>query len=158
MNKIFRDHDLKKIYWAVLESSPPEEEGHWSDYIRRDREKNRSFLCDSSRKDSQKATLSYRTICRTRLYVLVEVDLETGRHHQIRAQFSGRGCPVKGDVKYGAREANRNSGIHLHARQITFIHPVSQEALVVTAPVPRDDLLWQELEEAVLQGKLKTNE
>jgi len=158
MNKVFREHDLKKIYWAVLETSPPDEEGTWTDYLRRDRSKNRSYLCKPGDRDAQKAQLSYKIICRSRPYVLAEIDLLTGRHHQIRAQFSGRGFPVRGDVKYGARESGNSSSISLHARSVSFTHPVSKEPLLVTAPVPRNDLLWRELEDAVTAGKAKTDE
>jgi len=158
MNKVFRDHDLKKIYWAVLEKSPRELEGTWTDFLRRDRSKNRSFLCDQRTQNAQKACLSYRIICRSNSYLLAEIDLMTGRHHQIRAQFSERGCPVKGDVKYGAPDTGQVGSIYLHARYVSFVHPVSRELLTVTAPVPGDNLLWQELEEAAAKGKAKTHE
>lgn len=156
MNRLFRDHEVRKTYWAVLQGSPEKEEDRWTDHLRRDRKKNRSFVCKPSVRDAKKAVLSYRVLCRSDRYVLAEVDLETGRHHQIRAQFSARGCPIKGDLKYGSKRSNPGGGIHLHARRVRFVHPVSKEALELSAPVPRDDLLWQEFEEAVASGRRKT--
>jgi 23S rRNA pseudouridine1911/1915/1917 synthase len=158
MNTLFRDHDLKKIYWAVLERSPEEPEGQWTDFLRRDRKKNRSFVCDSGREDAKKAVLSYRTLCRSGSETLVEVDLETGRHHQIRAQFFGRGCPIKGDLKYGAKGPNPDGSIHLHARKVRFIHPVTKEVLEVTAPAPRQDFLWQDMEASATRGPKESDD
>ena len=149
MNTLFREHDLKKIYWAVLEKSPVEPAGIWTDFLRRDRQKNRSFCCDSKREGAKKAVLSYQILWHRGPETLVEVNLQTGRHHQIRAQFSGRGCPIKGDLKYGAKGPNLDGSIHLHARKITFIHPVTKVQLDVRAPVPENDILWQEVESAV---------
>jgi 23S rRNA pseudouridine1911/1915/1917 synthase len=146
MNVLFREHHLKKTYWAILEKAPRKDAAQLVDYLRRDRNKNRSFCCDSGRDDAKKAVLSYEVLNRIGSETLVEVDLETGRHHQIRAQFSGRGCPIKGDLKYGAKAPNSNGSIHLHARKIVFVHPVSKVEITVVAPVPRNDILWQEFE------------
>ena len=157
MNKLFRDHEVRKSYWAVLEGSPSEEEARLADYLWRDKKKNRSYISKPDRRDAKKAILSYKVICRSKNYVLAEVDLETGRHHQIRAQLSGRGWPIKGDLKYGAKRSNPGGGIHLHARRVQFIHPVSSEPVDVCAPVPRTDVLWQDLEEAVERGESRTN-
>lgn len=158
MNKLFREHGVQKSYWAVLQSAPEEGEGHLVDYLWRDKKKNRSFVCDSGKKDAKKASLSYKIICRSKKNTLVDIDLETGRHHQIRAQFSSRGCSIKGDLKYGAKSPNPGGGIHLHGRRVRFIHPVSGDVIDITAPVPKDDILWQELEETVLRGESKTGE
>ncbi len=157
MNKLFRDHEVRKSYWAVLEGSPSEEEARLTDYLWRDKKKNRSYISKPDRRDAKKAILSYKVICRSKNYVLAEVDLETGRHHQIRAQLSGRGWPIKGDLKYGAKRSNPGGGIHLHARRVQFIHPVSGEPVDACAPVPRTDVLWQDLEEAVERGESRTN-
>ena len=156
MNQLFRDHKVRKTYWAVLQGQPEKENDRLTDHLRRDRKKNRSFVCKPTVRDAKRAVLTYKLLCRSDNYVLAEVDLETGRHHQIRAQFSSRGCPIKGDLKYGAKRSNPGGGIHLHARMVRFVHPVSKEALEVSAPVPRDDLLWQEFEEAVTAGKGRT--
>ncbi len=145
MNALFRDKAVSKIYWAALEQAPPEPEGQFCDFLRRDRKKNRSFVCKAGAKDAKKGVLSYKVLCRSSHYVLVQIELETGRHHQIRAQFAARGCCIKGDLKYGARRSNPGGGIHLHARQIFFIHPVSQKEILVTAPLPAKDNLWQDL-------------
>lgn len=158
MNKQFREHAVKKSYWAVLLGSPKESEGRLVDYLWRDKKKNRSFVCNEGKKDAKKAALSYKTICRTKKYTLIDIDLETGRHHQIRAQFSSLGCSIKGDLKYGAKLPNPGAGIHLHARRVSFIHPVSGEEIKVTAAVPMDDILWQNLEETVLRGDSQTDE
>ncbi|MBF9018492.1 RNA pseudouridine synthase [Oceanispirochaeta sp. M2] len=158
MNKLFREHGVKKSYWAVLQSSPEEGEARLVDYLWRDKIKNRSYVCDESKKDAKKAILSYTIICRYKNYVLADIDLETGRHHQIRAQFSSLGCSIKGDLKYGAKQSNPGGGIHLHARRVSFIHPVSAESINVTAAVPRDDILWQDMEEKVLRGDSQTGE
>lgn len=158
MNKLFREHGVKKSYWAVLQSSPAEGEARLVDYLWRDQKKNRSYVCDESKKDAKKAILSYKIICRSKNNTLADIDLETGRHHQIRAQFSSLGCSIKGDLKYGAKCSNPGGGIHLHARRVSFIHPVSAESINVTAPVPRDDILWQDLEETVLRGDSRTGE
>ncbi len=146
MNALFRDHGVAKSYWAVLYPGDLETEGRLTDYLWRDQKKNRSFVCDKGKKDAKKAVLSYKIIARSERYLLAEIDLETGRHHQIRAQFSFRGCPVKGDLKYGAKRSNPGGGIHLHARRVRFVHPVSGKEIDVTAPVPADDPLWQDLE------------
>ncbi len=146
MNALFRDKKVSKIYWAVLEDAPEEPRGRFCDFLRRDRKKNRSYVCSSGIRDAKKAELSYEILCRSQNYVLVQVCLETGRHHQIRAQFSARGCSIKGDLKYGARRSNPGGGISLHARQLCFVHPVSKKEIFVTAPVPSGDKLWQQLE------------
>lgn len=153
MNKLFREHGVQKSYWAVLQSAPAEPEGRLTDFLWRDKKKNRSFVTEAGKKDAKKASLTYRVIGRSKKYTLVDIDLETGRHHQIRAQFSALGCSIKGDLKYGARRSNPGGGIHLHARRVKFIHPVSGESISVTAPVPKDDILWQDLEEAVNREK-----
>ncbi|MDC7234217.1 MAG: RNA pseudouridine synthase [Spirochaetales bacterium] len=158
MNKLFREQGVSKSYWAVLQKAPPEEEGRFEDYLWRDKRKNRSYVGEKGKKDAKRAALSYKVLCRSENYTLAEIDLETGRHHQIRAQFSARGCAIKGDLKYGAKRSNPGGGIHLHARRVRFIHPVKGEPVEVTAPVPKDDILWQDLEQTVEKGESRSIE
>ena len=146
MNELFRRNEMKKTYWAVLCGCPDRAEATLTDYLRRDRTQNKSFTCSAADKDAKKAVLSYRILYSTGRYTLSEVDLQTGRHHQIRVQFSSRGYPVKGDLKYGAALPNPGGGIHLHSRRVSFLHPVKKVMIELTAPVPPDDSLWKELE------------
>ena len=150
MNELFRRNEVHKTYWAVLGGCPSAGEDTLTDYLRRDRKQNKSYTCSAGRKDAKKAVLSYKILHFTGRYALAEVDLHTGRHHQIRVQFSSRGYTIKGDLKYGASRSNPGGGIHLHARRVTFVHPVRKEAVDVTAPVPPDDKLWAELEKEAL--------
>lgn len=141
MTALFRDGPVKKVYWCILDTSPPQESGTLEHYLVRNSKKNKSFVSAPDDKRAKKAVLHYKIIASSDNYYLAEVVLETGRHHQIRAQFAAIGCRIKGDLKYGAKRSNPGGGICLHARQITFEHPVKKEELAVTAPVP-DDTLW----------------
>ena len=138
LNAMFRDGNVSKIYWALVCNEPVPAEGTLEDMMWRNEKQNKSYVCrpGSARKDAKLAKLKYRQIGRTDRYHLVEVELLTGRHHQIRCQLSNLGCPIKGDLKYGARRSNPDGGISLHARSITFIHPVKKEEMYVEAPVP----------------------
>ena len=138
LNAMFRDGNVSKIYWALVCNEPVPSEGTLEDMMWRNEKQNKSYVCrpGSARKDAKLAKLKYRQIGRTDRYHLVEVELLTGRHHQIRCQLSNLGCPIKGDLKYGARRSNPDGGISLHARSITFIHPVKKEERYVEAPVP----------------------
>ncbi len=140
LGSMFREKKIQKTYWAVVSKMPPEERGELKHYLVRNREKNKSFAYDTDRKGAQFAHLSYRVKGATKNYYLVEIDLHTGRHHQIRAQLSAVGCPIKGDLKYGAPRSNRGGGIYLHARKVEFIHPVRRENVLITADPPRDPL------------------
>ncbi|MGC3978235.1 MAG: pseudouridine synthase [Paludibacteraceae bacterium] len=111
-------------------------------YLIRNEKQNKSYLYSSEKPNSKKAILSYKLIASSERYHLLEVKLEPGRHHQIRCQLAAIGCPIKGDLKYGAPRSNPNGGISLHARQIKFIHPVSKEPIEITAPIPEDEKLW----------------
>ncbi len=146
LNALFRERRVYKAYWTVLQTPPAEPQGRWVDYLIRNHKKNRSFVCSSGEGKAKQGILSYRLIGSVRNYYLVEVELETGRHHQIRCQFAHRGCFIKGDLKYGAKRSNPNGGIHLHARRLRFKHPVREEEILVQAPVPREDDLWLALE------------
>lgn len=143
LNQQLRDHGFRKIYWAIVEKLPEIPRGELRHHIYRDAGKNRSYAYDTAREGSKEAVLKYRVVRSSDRYHLVEVELITGRHHQIRAQLSRIGCPVKGDLKYGASRSNPDGGISLHARSLSFKHPVTGETVCVTAPVPAGDKLWE---------------
>jgi len=148
VNDLFREHNLKKRYWAIVKNAPPEPEMTLTHYIVRNEKQNKSYAHDEQVKDAKKSVLSFKLIAQSDNYHLLEVDLKTGRHHQIRCQLSKIGCPIKGDIKYGFARTNKDGGISLHARSIEFIHPVSQLPVSVVAPVP-DDTLWSEFEKMI---------
>jgi 23S rRNA pseudouridine1911/1915/1917 synthase len=141
LNEMIKAGQIHKTYWAVVKNKPPEESGHLLHYLKKNEEKNKSFAYDKEVAGSRKAELTYRLISQSQNYFLLEVNLLTGRHHQIRTQLSKIGCPVKGDLKYGFDRSNPDGSIHLHARQIEFTHPVSKEEIRVVADPP-DDRLW----------------
>lgn len=138
LNAMFRDGEVHKFYWALVCKEPQPSAGELEDYLYRVERQNKSYVCKpgAARKDAKLARLKYELIDRTERYFLVEVELLTGRHHQIRCQLSNIGCPIKGDLKYGAPRSNPDGGISLHARRITFIHPVKKTEMTVEAPVP----------------------
>lgn len=148
LNEQFRSKEIKKTYWAIVKNRPKIESATLEDYIRRDAKKNKSFVCQKDAKDAKLARLSYKMIASSENYHLLEIDLHTGRHHQIRCQLSHIGCPIKGDLKYGAERSNKDGGISLHARSVEFIHPVTKESMKITAPVPEDNL-WKALSESL---------
>ena len=141
LNEMIKAGEIHKTYWAVVKNPPPEESGHLVHYLKKNEEKNKSFAYDKEVSGSRKAELTYRLIGKSQHYFLLEVILLTGRHHQIRSQLSKTGSPIKGDLKYGFDRSNPDGSIHLHARQIEFIHPVSKEKISVIADPP-DDVLW----------------
>ncbi|MDR2056678.1 MAG: RluA family pseudouridine synthase [Dysgonamonadaceae bacterium] len=145
LNEMFRDGKIKKTYWAIVKNPPEKSEGELTHYLFRNTRQNKSYVYDFEKPGSKKALLSYRLIAHSKHYYLLEINLKTGRHHQIRCQLAHIGCPIKGDLKYGFDRSNPDGGISLHARKISFIHPVSQEGLELTAPVPNDKL-WQNFE------------
>ena len=138
LNEMFRTQEIKKTYWAIVKEKPEQPEGRLEHYLTRNEKQNKSMAYDKPRSDAKKAALSYRMIAQSDTYYLLEVQLETGRHHQIRCQLAAMGCPIKGDLKYGFDRSNPDGGIHLHARKLFFIHPVSKEPLSIIAPVPDD--------------------
>ena len=142
LNNMFRDGDVKKIYWAITKERPANPEGEIDTWILRNEKMNKSFSYPKEVKGSKRALLYYRHIASSQNYSLVEVELKTGRHHQIRCQLASIGCPIKGDLKYGAKRSNPDGSISLHARSIEFMHPVSKEPIKVTAPLPADKL-WK---------------
>ncbi len=142
MNEQFKSRETGKIYWAVVQNRPPEEEGHLVHYILRDRDKNKSFAYNRERTGTKKAELIYRIAGRSQKYWFLEIRLLTGRHHQIRAQLAAIGCPVRGDLKYGYPRSDPGGGIHLHARELHFFHPVGRREIKLIAEPP-NDALWQ---------------
>ena len=149
LNAMFQSHEqIKKTYWAIVQGCPKVPESRLENYLTRNETLNKSFIAKPGAKEAKLAILTYKTLVKGEHYTLLEVNLETGRHHQIRCQLAAIGCPIKGDLKYGAKRSNPDGGISLHARQIEFIHPVSKIPLCITAPVP-DDSLWQQLAASV---------
>lgn len=146
LNEMFRNGNVKKIYWAITKEAPQEHEAELSHWILRNEKKNKSFAYNKEVKGSKHALLHYRHIAASQNYNLVEVELKTGRHHQIRCQLSAIGCPIKGDLKYGAARSNVDGSISLHARHVEFIHPVSKTLISITAPTPQDNI-WRFFEE-----------
>ena len=143
LNEMFRNGEVHKTYLAIVKNAPRQPEGTLEQYLIRNEQQNKSYVYDRERPGAKKAILHYRLVGRSDRYCLLEVDLKTGRHHQIRCQLAAMGCPIKGDLKYGFPRSNPGGGISLHARKISFIHPVSKELIEVTAPFPEDEPLWQ---------------
>jgi len=129
LNEMFKNHQLDKTYWAVVKNQPEKPEARLEHYLTRNEKQNKAVAYDKQVPDSKKAVLSYKTIARSDVYYLLEIQLETGRHHQIRSQLAKIGCPIKGDLKYGFPRSNPNGGISLHARSVKFIHPVSKQEI-----------------------------
>ena len=142
LNEMIREGRIRKLYWALTENRPDAERGELRHYILRDGRTNRSKAYDAPRPEAKEGRLNYRVIGAGTHYTLLEVELLTGRHHQIRAQLSKIGCPIRGDLKYGARRSLPGGGISLHSRSVAFDHPVRHEPVEVTAPVPAGDNLW----------------
>ena len=140
MNEMFKKKDVKKTYWAIVKEKPVKSEDILNHYIVRDQKKNKSFAFDKEVKNSKLASLSYKIKAMAENYTLLEIDLHTGRHHQIRCQLSKIGCPIKGDLKYGFSRSNPDGGISLHSRKIEFIHPVKKENIIIMADPPQDNL------------------
>jgi len=140
MAGLFKKKDVEKIYHAIVEKCPSPDEGVLEHYLTRNTKQNKSYVHDTEVAGSKYARLSYRKLASSDRYHLLEILLETGRHHQIRAQLAGIGSVIKGDRKYGARRSNPNGGISLHARRISFIHPVRKEPVEVQAPYPKMDI------------------
>lgn len=138
LNKLFQDKDAKKTYWAVVKEKPPKEKDELIHFMKRNSKQNKSYAHKNEIPDSKKAILDYKLIKELDRYYVLEIDLHTGRHHQIRSQLSAIGCPIKGDLKYGFDRSNRDASIHLHSRELRFIHPVKKEEIHITAPPPKD--------------------
>lgn len=145
LNDMFRTSEVKKTYWAVVKNALKEPEGELVHFLVRNEKQNKSYAYDKEVPNSKKAILDYRLIGRSENYFLLEVDLKTGRHHQIRCQLAKMGCPIKGDLKYGFPRSNPDGSICLHARRVRFVHPVSKELIELEAPLP-DGNLWKGFE------------
>jgi len=141
LNKLFSERKTQKTYWAVVKNAPPKTTDKLIHFLRRNPEQNKSYAYIKEVSNSKKAILTYSTIKKLDRYTLLEINIETGRHHQIRAQLADLGCPIKGDLKYGFNRSNKNGGIHLHARAVVFIHPVKNEKISIVAPPP-EDIIW----------------
>ena len=140
LNDMLRKGEIHKTYWALTANKPPKEEDTLTDFLTRNEKQNKSYIS----KTGKESKLKYKLIQTTDRYFLLEIELYTGRHHQIRCQLAGMGCPIKGDLKYGARRSNPDGGISLHARHIQFIHPVKKTQVDVTAPIPES---WKGIDE-----------
>ncbi|MDR0893611.1 MAG: RNA pseudouridine synthase [Mediterranea sp.] len=145
LNEMFRNGAVKKTYWAIVKDLPPEPEAELVNYLVRNEKQNKSYAYDREKPGSKRAVLHYKLIGHSENYHLLEIDLKTGRHHQIRCQLAKMGCPIKGDLKYGSPRSNPDGSICLHARRVRFVHPVSKEEVEVVAPLP-DGNLWQEVD------------
>lgn len=150
LNEMFQEKTVKKIYWAIVKNLPPASEGTLVHYITRNTKNNKSYCSENEVKGSKKAILHYKLLSKSDNYYLLEINLETGRHHQIRAQLSAIGCPIKGDLKYGFARSNPDGGISLHSRKITFVHPVKGEELTIVAETPKD-ALWDSFKNITTQ-------
>lgn len=141
LNKMLRDKKIYKTYWAIVKNHPKKEKDTLINFLKKNPKNNKSSVFNKEIKGSKRAVLHYEVIKKLDNYSLLQIDLETGRHHQIRAQLSAIGYPIKGDLKYGFNRSNKDGSIHLHARKIEFIHPVSKQKIKVIAPTPKD-VIW----------------
>lgn len=144
LNEMFRTGDVHKTYWAITKEQPVELEGRLEHWLVRNEKQNKSYAYTRETPGAKKAILEYKVVGRTDNYNLLEVRLLTGRHHQIRCQLAAMGCPIKGDLKYGARRSNPDGSISLLSRRVQFVHPVSKQLIDIVSPVP-DDNLWQDI-------------
>lgn len=142
LNTMFASGDIHKTYWAIVKNQPPKDEDTLTHWIVRNEKQNKSYAYDREVPHSKKAVLDYKVIARSDNYYLVEVNLHTGRHHQIRCQLAKIGCPIKGDLKYGSQRSNADGSISLLSRKMEFTHPVSKKEISVEAPLPKDNL-WR---------------
>ena len=141
LNEMFKSHEqIQKTYWAIVQGEPKQPEARLENWLVKNEAQNKSYITKPGAKEAKQAVLSYKTLAKGDHYTLLEVNLETGRHHQIRCQLAAIGCPIKGDLKYGAKRSNPDGGICLHARQISFTHPVKKEPVTIVAPVPKEFL------------------
>ncbi|MFT5862020.1 MAG: 23S rRNA pseudouridine1911/1915/1917 synthase [Flavobacteriales bacterium] len=142
LNKMFAERQTQKTYWALVKNLPPEESGTLTHYLKRNPKQNKSYAYIKEVPDSKKAILDYRVIKKLKTFYLLEIDLHTGRHHQIRSQLTAIGCPIKGDLKYGFDRSNKDGSISLLARKLTITHPVKKEEITFIADVPEGDPVW----------------
>lgn len=150
LNSQFREKETKKTYWAIVENKPSKAAEQLINWLVKNEKQNKSYVVSENDKNAKRAVLSYHLLHSSDKYHLLEVELETGRHHQIRCQLAHIGCIIKGDLKYGAKRSNPDGSISLHARKLEFTHPTTKEIIKITAPVPKDKL-WIYFEE-IVQG------
>jgi 23S rRNA pseudouridine1911/1915/1917 synthase len=148
LNEMFRTKDVKKTYYAIVKERPPEEEGTLSQFLKKNEKQNKTYVYDKPVNGSKEASMSYKILGHSEKYYLLEVQIESGRHHQIRAQLAAMGCPIKGDLKYGFPRSNEDGSISLLARKIEFVHPVSKVPVSIKAPLPATDI-WQHFRNSV---------
>jgi 23S rRNA pseudouridine1911/1915/1917 synthase len=141
LNKLFKERETQKTYWAVVKNTPPKEREILTHFLKRNPKQNKSYASEKEVPESKKAILEYQVLKKLNNYFLLEIDLHTGRHHQIRSQLASIGCPIKGDLKYGFDRSNPDGSIHLHARKLVLIHPVKKEEITFIAPPP-DEVIW----------------
>ncbi len=141
INELVRNREIKKTYWAVVKNRPPEISDTLQNFLKKNEKQNKSYVVNKKTKAALEAKLNYKLILSSNIYHLIEIELITGRHHQIRCQLSKIGCPIKGDLKYGFPRSNKDNSIHLHARQIEFIHPIKKEKICIKAN-PHNEALW----------------
>jgi len=144
LNELFSNRETQKTYWAVVKNKPPKSEDTLIHYLKRNEKNNTSKAHLKEVTESKKASLDYKIIATLDNYFALEINLHTGRHHQIRAQLAAIGCPIKGDLKYGFDRSNPDGGIHLHAQKLVFIHPVTKDKLEIIAPTPKDTI-WDSI-------------
>ncbi len=140
LNEMFREKQIKKTYLAIVKERPPEDEATITHFLKKNEKQNKSYVYDTEVKGSKEASLTYRLKGRSEKYYMIEIELHSGRHHQIRAQMAKIGCPIKGDLKYGFPRSNEDGGISLFARKLEFIHPVKKEPLTIIAHFPEGDI------------------
>ncbi|MEQ3689997.1 MAG: RNA pseudouridine synthase, partial [Flavobacterium sp.] len=140
----FKNRETKKMYWAIVKNMPPNDKDVLVHFLKRNPKNNTSKAHTKEVPESKKASLDYTVFKKLDNYYALEINLHTGRHHQIRAQLNAMGCPIKGDLKYGFDRSNKDGGIHLHARTLEFIHPVTKEIIKLTASTPNDPI-WNNL-------------
>jgi len=143
MNRLFKERKIEKTYWSIVEHQPENPQGTLKNWLVKDGTKNKSRAVSANQPGASESILHYRILAHLERYTLLEVRPETGRHHQIRVQLAAAGWVIKGDLKYGAKRSNRDGRIHLHARSLSFVHPVKQIPMKLEAPVPEEDVLWR---------------
>ncbi|HET8963421.1 MAG TPA: RluA family pseudouridine synthase [Chitinophagales bacterium] len=148
LNQMFQTKEIQKTYWAIVKNKPPQTSGRLIHFLKKNESKNTSRAFEKETQGALRSELNYEIISHSDNYFLLKINPLTGRHHQIRVQLSAIGCPIKGDLKYGFDRSNKDASIHLHARKIEFIHPVKKQPLMITAPVP-DEQLWKVFERII---------
>ena len=147
LTQMVKNREIKKTYWAVVGKEMIPQSQRLIHYLKKNEKNNKAIVYPKANDGAKEAILTYNLVKTLDNYLLLEIDLETGRHHQIRAQLSKIGVPIKGDLKYGSPRSNADGGISLHARKLEFVHPVTKELIKITAPVPQNDAVWRACED-----------